>query len=59
MTPHRQLTTTNRVLAGLPLQNRGEFIASCDHVQLRFADVLYRHGETIEHVYFPVGCSSG
>lgn len=56
MTLRRQPASCNRLLADLPERSRRHFVASCDHVELHFADVLYRCGERIDHVYFPLGC---
>src|SRR5258706_4354914 len=44
----------NRLLAGLPRKDRHHLLANCDMVDLIPADLLYRPGERMRHVYFPV-----
>lgn len=44
---------TNRLLTALPPQDRKHFLASCEQVELVFADVLCEPGDPIRHVYFP------
>jgi CRP-like cAMP-binding protein len=56
LTQHRELAASNRLLASLSEQHQRRFLAGCDHVDLQFADVLYRAGERIDYVYFPLGC---
>lgn len=43
----------NRLLAALPQRSRQQLLASCERIELRFADEVCRMGEKIRHVYFP------
>jgi len=45
--------TENRILAGLPGKTLEHLLASCESIDLIFADVLCVPGERIRHVYFP------
>ena len=47
--------TTNRLLMALPSKDRDRLLENCEQVELVFGDVLYRAGELISHVYFPIG----
>jgi CRP-like cAMP-binding protein len=44
----------NRLLASLPRRDARRFVAACESVDLNFAQPLYRAGQRIEHVYFPI-----
>ena len=39
----------------LPPVDLRRFLAACDSVELKFADALYRPGDRLHHVYFPIG----
>jgi CRP-like cAMP-binding protein len=45
--------TENRLLAALPSKNLDHVLASCETVDLIFADVLCLPGDRIRYVYFP------
>jgi CRP-like cAMP-binding protein len=47
-------SSENRLLSALSEQGRKHFVASCDQVDLAFAEVLCESGEQIRHVYFPL-----
>lgn len=55
MTVSKSVIPTNRLLASLSGKRRLDFLASCDEVDLVFAEVLCSSGERIRQVYFPIG----
>ena len=56
MAATRNASPVNRLLDALPNIDRRRVLAKFDNVELVFADVLYNLGETLNHVYFPLGC---
>ena len=56
MAATRNASPVNRLLDALPTIDRRRMLAEFDNVELVFADVLYNLGETLDHVYFPLGC---
>src|SRR6185312_3107120 len=56
MAATRNASPVNRLLDALPTIDRRRILAEFDNVELVFADVLYNLGETLNHVYFPLGC---
>jgi CRP-like cAMP-binding protein len=53
----QRVNATNRILAALPSKDRERLLAHCEPVELMFADVIYKPGELILHVYFPTNSS--
>ena len=48
---------TNRLLAALPREDCEQLLTHCEQIELIFAEELYRPGEPIPYVYFPIGSS--
>jgi len=46
---------TNQLLDALPPTDCEQLLSKCEHIELKFAEVLCRPGERISHVYFPTG----
>ncbi|QFY43502.1 Crp/Fnr family transcriptional regulator [Candidatus Methylospira mobilis] len=47
------IPATNLLLGALSRKDREPLLANCEQVDFIFADVLYRTGDLITHVYFP------
>ena len=45
--------SANHLLAALPRNDYKRLLASCVETELAFAEVLYRAGDLISHIYFP------
>ena len=45
---------TNHLLAALPYDDYEQLLASCEETELAFAEVVYRAGDLISYVYFPI-----
>ena len=48
-----QMPITNRILASLPRNTSRHLLTRLEAVSLKFGQVLYKPGNTIQHVYFP------
>ncbi len=46
-------TFSNRILDALPHKCRTHFLAGCEHVELKFFEVLAEPGERMRYIYFP------
>lgn len=51
----RSAPAANRLLASLPRPDRLRLLASCEPVELVFAEILAEPGERIRHAWFPTG----
>ena len=51
---HPDLSLANRLIASLPSQERGGFLAQCELVELRLHAVVTRAGQTLDQAWFPV-----
>jgi CRP-like cAMP-binding protein len=50
----QRASALNRLLESLPSSDLRRMLAGCETVELVFADVLYKPGERLSHVYFPL-----
>ena len=55
MQTSKAVSATNQLLTALPCKDRDRLLANCEPIELIFAEVLYRPGDFITHVYFPTG----
>jgi CRP-like cAMP-binding protein len=49
--------SSNHLLAALPYKDYEQLLACCEEIELKFAEVLYRAGDSFSHVYFPTTSS--
>ena len=50
----QKATIANRLLAALPINEYERLLPKMDEVALKFNSMIYAHGDTIRHVYFPL-----
>jgi len=53
MSAKHRVSSSNRLLAALPAQERDRVLADCTPVELVLGSILHDEGERIRHVYFP------
>jgi hypothetical protein len=51
--PALRTPPTNRLLAALPAKEYQRLLPKLENVTLAFAQVIYKPGDIIRHVYFP------
>lgn len=54
MIPNQAVSSANSLLTSLPCGDRKRLFTSLESVELSFAEVLYRIGEPIHYIYFPI-----
>jgi CRP-like cAMP-binding protein len=47
---------SNRILGRLPRRDYRRLLRALELIDLKFGQVVYRHGDAIKHVYFPNDC---
>ena len=50
----QSVAPVNRLLEALPKGDLHRFLAGCETVELKFAEVLYKSGQRLSRVYFPL-----
>lgn len=50
------VTTSNRLIAVLPLQSRQQLLARCERIELTVGDIIYEPDTAIRYIYFPLNC---
>ena len=50
---NQSIKTNNKLLDGLPSEERQSFTAYCESVNLTVGKVIYKAGDAIQYVYFP------
>ena len=50
---NQSIKTNNKLLDGLPSEERQSFTAYCESVNLTVGEVIYKAGDAIQYVYFP------
>lgn len=53
MPPLKTISNSNLLVAALPLIVRNQLLASCEQIELIFAEKLYCANEQISYIYFP------
>lgn len=54
MPVNRVIPNANHLLSSLPRRNQDKLLVNCESIELVYAEELYRHGELIPYVYFPI-----
>lgn len=51
---NRVIPTANHLLTVLLRRDQDQLLENCEPIELVYAEVLYRYGELIPYVYFPI-----